>query len=165
MVNDAASLDNLQDIVVPQAVAWWPPAPGWYGVALLTAALAGWLVIRWLGRWRRDAYRREALKTLARLRAVAAREGAPCSILTETATLLRRVALSAYPRHRVVPLSGEAWLDFLDETGGGGAFASGAGRVLLDAAYRSDDPPPPGAVDAALSLAESWIRFHRRGGG
>ena len=34
-MNDAGSLQNLNDIVVPEPVAWWPPAPGWYEVKAL----------------------------------------------------------------------------------------------------------------------------------
>ena len=35
-MNDPGSLQNLNDIVVPGPVAWWPLAPGWY---LLLAVL------------------------------------------------------------------------------------------------------------------------------
>ena len=47
-MNDPGSLQNLNDIVVPGPVAWWPPAPGWYVLAAF--ALAG---LAWLG-WHRE---------------------------------------------------------------------------------------------------------------
>jgi hypothetical protein len=164
MARDPASLENLQDIVVPEAVAWWPVAPGWYGIAFSVLAFSGWYAYRRLRRWHRDAYRREALQALAQLKA-RARPGAGSAVLAEAATLLRRVALSAYPRSRVAALGGERWLSFLDETGGGGAFADGAGRVLLAAAYRPAEAPAADDVHAALLLCERWIRAHQAGRG
>ena len=34
-----ASLDNFHYIIVPDAVGYFPPAPGWYVLALLALAL------------------------------------------------------------------------------------------------------------------------------
>ena len=34
-----ASLDNLHDIIVPDGVGFFPPAPGWIVVGLLLLAL------------------------------------------------------------------------------------------------------------------------------
>ena len=157
---DPASLQNLQDIVVPDPVAWWPPAPGWYGVGFLLLALGIWFLARRWRDWRRDAYRREALQMLADLRTADEGQGSP-AVVAEVAALLRRTALCAYPRRRVVALTGEAWLEFLDATGGGAGFTEGEGRQLLTAAYRST--PDLGAIQIAeiLRLAESWVRTHR----
>jgi hypothetical protein len=163
MTTDPASLENLHDIVTPEAAGWWPLAPGWYGVALLVLILSAWYVVRRLRRWRRNAYRREALAALALLNARSDRADGRASVLAEAATLLRRVALSAYPRTQVATLGGDRWLAFLDETGGRGEFAGGAGRVLLAAAYRPFEVPAPDAVEAALLLCERWIRRHRAG--
>ena len=37
---DPGSLDALQDIAVPAAVPFWPPAPAWYWLAVALALLA-----------------------------------------------------------------------------------------------------------------------------
>jgi hypothetical protein len=49
-------------------------------------------------------------------------------------------------------------LQFLDSTGGGGGFSTGAGRILAEAPYRA-----PGAAsgldsDGLADLAARWIR-------
>lgn len=162
MARDPASLENLHDIVVPPAVAWWPVAPGWYGVAIVLLAVCGWFLARRLRRWRRNAYRREALRALAQLQADGV-QGGVADVLPQAALLLRRVALSAYPRRQVAALYGDRWLEFLDRTGGHGAFAGAAGRVLLAGAYRPAEAPAPDAVAAALRACERWIRCHRIG--
>ena len=58
---DPASLENLRHIVQPAPVPWWPPAPGWWLLALI---LIGLLV--WAGFKVREAIRRRRPLKLAR---------------------------------------------------------------------------------------------------
>ena len=92
-MNDSGSLQNLNDIVVPGPVAWWPPAPGWYVMAALAILALAWLAWNRWRIWNRNRYRREALQSLARIRATDSAEGAQA--LPE---LLKRAALTAWPR-------------------------------------------------------------------
>jgi len=96
------SLDRMHDIVPPDAVAWWPPAPGWYavlGLILVAAAYAGWR--SWSG-WCANAYRRAALRELSGLQETSA-----------IAELLRRVALAIAPRVEIAEKTGTAWVDWV----------------------------------------------------
>ena len=143
-------LSQLRDIHVPAPVSWWPPAPGWWAllVVLLIAIGLGYMLYR---RRRRNLWRGGALAELARLR-----DAAPERQLREVSVLLRRVAISRFPRHDVAALTGEAWLAFLDHSlGDGKAFQSEAGRVLLSGPYASNIE-----VDTAslLILCERWIK-------
>ena len=45
-MNDSGSLQNLNDIVIPDPVAWWPPAPGWYVLAAILLIIFTLLAIR-----------------------------------------------------------------------------------------------------------------------
>ncbi len=155
-------LAGLGDWHLPDPVSWWPPAPGWWLLAALVVTLIVLAVLHWRARRRRDAALRTALAELARLRANLKAGGmdglTPGDFTAAVSILLRRLALTRFARARVAGLSGHAWLDFLDETGGGGAFAGGPGRLLADLPYR-----PPGSVTAAdlqplAELAERWIR-------
>ena len=58
----------------------------------------------------------EALGALAQLRAAVSRSDRRSFVLTETAVLLKRTALAAYPRAQVASLSGQAWMDFLRQS-------------------------------------------------
>jgi len=102
MTTDPASLDRLHDLVLPPAVPWWPPAPGWYAVIVLLLLAAGWLGWRLWQRWQANRYRREALRILATL------ADAPAM-----AELLRRTALAMAPRIVIAGKTGEAWVDWL----------------------------------------------------
>ncbi len=160
---DPASLSNLQDIVMPEAVSWWPLAPGWYGIAFLLLVFAVWGTLRRLRSYRRNAYRRQALQALQVLGAASGDPETRGRVLADVAELLRRVALSAYPRRRIVGLTGEAWLAFLDETGGGDAFSRGSGRLLISGVYRTSGDYPADSVREVLALATGWVNDHRPG--
>ncbi len=150
-------LAALRDIHLPPAVEAWPPAPGWWGLGLL--ALGALLVLSiWAGRrWRATRYRRTGLAELRELRNRWEQNAADARLLPDLATLLKRVALSAWPRQEVAGLSGERWVRFLDDTLQTREFSMGAGQVLIHGPYQSSSRLDP----ELLTLAERWIRRHR----
>jgi hypothetical protein len=146
-----AGLD-LRDIHAAPPPEFWPPAPGWW---VLTALLLGALIVigwRLTAIWRR---RRRQARILGELEALSARS--PDQLASRVSTLLRRVALMCFERREVAPLTGDAWLAFLDRTGGDGAFTSGAGNVLATAPYLSAEQVTGIDNDALISLARRWI--------
>lgn len=149
----ADPLAALKDIHPPGDPSWWPPAPGWWLLAFLLLLLA-----IWAGRalWRRHRARVRRRRVLAHLDGLVAgyTPEQACEFVTAVSTLLRRVALSHYPREQVAPLTGEDWLRFLDTHGGKGRFGQGAGRVLAEGAYRRECEVDPKAL---AGLARAWI--------
>lgn len=147
-------LAELRDIHLPDPVSWWPPAPGWWLLglgALVALGLASWALGRHLKR------RRRLRRVLAEVDALAAayhRDGDAQALCSGLSLALRRVALAGWPRERVAGLTGTAWLRFLDDSGGGGAFAEGPGRALVHAGY-GDGTAVDGA--ALVTLARRWI--------
>jgi len=90
MNSNTPSVDQLQELGLPSPVSYAPQTWGWWvllgiliGVALLIAA-------RRYVQWRRNRYRREALKQLAVLRS----RSEELEALRELPQLLKRVALS-----------------------------------------------------------------------
>jgi hypothetical protein len=151
----ADPLAALRDIHLPGDPSWWPPAPGWWVLATLLAALA-FACARWLPRaWRRRGARRDALRELEALR----RHRVAPALVAELSVLLRRVAMSRDLRREVAGLSGESWLAYLDreapETAPPDAFRHGPGRCLASAPYGGPSPEDPGPL---LDLVEAWIR-------
>ena len=150
---DLGSLENLHDLVMPVPVPWWPPTPGWIIVSAALIMVLGWWLIRVIRHWQSNSYRREALVLLGKMD----------DAQTELPTLIKRVALSAYPRERVASLTGEEWLAFLDQTGHTDAFTTGPGRWLGRLAYEPK-------LAASLSTTElnglrtavrAWILRHQ----
>lgn len=145
---------QLRDIHLPPPPDFWPPAPGWWLlVAILLALLAWALVIA----WRRARLRQAQRRLLALLDELERRGTHEPRQLAQLSILLRRIALMHYPRGEVAGLAGEAWLHFLDSSGGNGGFANGPGRVLAEGPYM---PELPGEYDpvGVTALVRDWIR-------
>lgn len=151
-------LSQLRDIHLPAPISWWPPALGWWILAaLIVAVLIGLFV--WSRRRQRDGWRRSALAELARLRQqYAVHPTTAHHIISELSVLLRRVAISCFPRAEVAMLSGEKWLAFLDRNMSKGAtFQSESGRLLAVAPYLPHAAITPDALHTLFALCESWI--------
>ncbi len=152
----------LRDIHLPDPVSWWPPAPGWW--LLFTLTIGTGLII-WF--WRKSGFagRRMYQQALAELERIETRFGQQAGerqVLENISVLLRRIAVSRYPRERVASLTGERWLQFLDSVTGTGEFAQGPGRTLAEAPYnpalRADNIPD------LIDLCRRWLKaeFGRR---
>ena len=143
------ALEGLRDIHLPPPVSWWPPAPGWW-LSLLLVIVVVAAVVWW---WRSTRLRRAALRELKRLHA--AHAGDPAAFASQLSILLRRCAVVRFPRQEAAGCVGEAWLQFLDRSGGTSDFTVGAGRALMTAPYRPHEPVDAEALNKA---AERWIR-------
>ena len=158
-MSDPGSLQNLNDIVVPGPVAWWPPAPGWYVVLAVLAAFLLWISFRGLRTWRRNTYRRQALRELADIKRAGVAAAARIPVL------LKRAALSAWTRPEVAPLSGPEWHDFLDRTAGTDRFRAGGAGALVDRlAYAGHDGMAVSGDEFRQlhDAAKFWLKNHRR---
>jgi hypothetical protein len=143
---------ELRDIHAAPPPGWWPPAPGWWVLAILLAVLLV-LGILWLRR--RYQLRRFKRQVMLELENITDRyKDNYDELVAETGIWLRRVALQRYPQEEVASLTGSAWLEFLDATGGDGEFRNGAGQVLETGPYRQRLQDV--AVDSLLALARSW---------
>ena len=151
-------LSELADIHLPDAVGFWPPAPGWWVLAAL-AILA--LVLLYRRQLARVFLRRRLGSALRELDAAyrafegsADRNAAGLQLLQSFNAILKRVALVHFSEPELPRLSGRAWLRFLDAKSGGDAFTAGAGQALGDGIYR----PTFDADAAALhALCRRWI--------
>lgn len=156
----AEALAELRGWHLPGPVAWWPPAPGWWLVGLILVVLMAMAAAWLLRRHREGAAARAAERELAALEAELARTGDGAAFVRGLSRLLRRFALTRFPRGEVAGLSGERWLAFLDQHGGGWAFRTGAGRALADGPYRPSAEVRAGELAA---LARAWVAHNARG--
>jgi hypothetical protein len=136
---DAASLDNLRDIVVPEPPPLWPPAPGVWVLLVIALAVLIALFLLWRRARARNAYRRAGLALLETARTV-----------RDVNVALKRVALAAWPRPQVAPLYGDDWAAFLDGSCARTRFSS------LGAVDDAGEPPPE-----LRRMARRWIQYHR----
>jgi hypothetical protein len=79
------------------------------------------------------------------------------------AELLKRTALTAFPRDKVASLTGAEWFRFLDRNLSKNSFASGDGQLLENVAY---DSRVAASIDEAqahrlAAAVHDWIKKHR----
>jgi len=151
----------LRDIHLPPAPGWWPPAPGWWALALIVVAAIA-IFFWWARRRRRLTAAVAARREVARLRE-AAPGLEPARLARDISALLRRAAISFYPRAQAAAITGENWLRFLDEALPEQAFSRGAGRLIAELPYRATVSREE--VVPLLDLSARWIDAAARAAG
>lgn len=139
----AEQLQQLRDIHLPAEPAWWPPAPGWWLIAVMLTAAAAWLAWRAYTRYRRRRPLRQAQRLYEDLyQRYCQGELSRRAYLHETNELIKRVLIHGLGEHRARRASGESWLALLDSHLQTAEFSSGPGRALGNSRFR---PPSAGA--------------------
>lgn len=153
------SIADLKDIAPPPPVSYAPQAAGWWVLgAIVLLAILAYGFVRWR-RWRRNRYRREAQAELAALAQAIAHPDSRNAALAAMPALVKRTVLAWAPRAQAGPLSGEAWLRYLDGTFAAGGFTQGPGRALDTLAYGRGDIADD-ELAALLELLHRWIDGH-----
>jgi Ca-activated chloride channel family protein len=143
---------GLIDIPLPAAISLWPTT--WTSRVAIVLIVVGLIAAIWrfARRWHANRYRRAALAELDRIMQ------APQPSAGALELLLRRTALAVFPRDVVAPLTGPAWLAFLDSTYRGHEFSQGTGSMLALSPYAPQTGA--GTVAPLADLVRRWIRTH-----
>ncbi len=150
-------LAQLRDIHTPGMIETGLPAPGWWVLAAL-AVLLLYVGLTWLFRfWRNNRYRREAMSELTQLFEDWQKSEDDLAYLEALQKLLKRAALTSFPREDVAGLTGEAWVQFLDRTTDSHDFSIGEAEALIDGTYRPDISVD---IESLHLVAKGWIRKH-----
>ncbi|MFC6635538.1 DUF4381 domain-containing protein [Microbulbifer taiwanensis] len=148
-------LAQLRDIREPAPISWWPPAPGWWLLALLLLACAT-VIFLWLRHKRRqklhNRYRVEAVRLLEEI------DTADPVAPQEINELLKRVAVTSYGRTTCGNLTGQAWLEFLQVTAVVDC-TNQVRQVVLQHLYRKDTTDAAGN-EAFRDYAMQWVQGH-----
>ena len=160
---DPGSLQNLNDIVLPSAVGWWPLAIGWYvliGIFLVVMIWYGYLSLRI---WIRNRYRRAALSQLQQLTDAMQDKHKRDSSLRQLPILLKRCALSAYSREQVASLNGDGWYCFLNSQVNDLCFTGSEIGLLDKISYSTTDlnDVDMQAATVLLDAIKHWLKHHK----
>ena len=148
-------LSQLRDIHLPQAVSAWPPAWGWWLVAILILILIATLVWYCYRRYQQSRSLRLALKQLKQVQDLYRQSGDVRQYIRDLNALLKYFACNQAHEKSAAQLTGEDWLSYLDRTGTTDAFTRGNGRWLGEAAYRPDDQIEVNELDVHC---QQWLR-------
>lgn len=144
----------IRDIHLPEAIGWWPPALGWWLLLVLIPLLV-WLAVWLYQRITRKTAIKKAKKLMAEIKQDKTSDD--FTKLCRLSALLRRVAISQAPRAEVASLTGQAWLEYLDQGMKGQPFTRGIGQQLVNAPYQHNSTL---AFDLSelINLCESWLK-------
>jgi len=146
-----ASLDKLHDIIVPDAVGFFPLSSGWIIVLLLALTLLFHFSFVAYKQYQKTLYKREALKELAKE-----------SDLLTLLSLAKRVGIAAYGRDKIAVLSSEAWWDFMElhsDVKVEHALRAEMEKCLYDAQYEIDKS----MLEKVQKMVTIWIKTHKVG--
>jgi len=153
-----AQLEKLKDIRLPQAISWWPLAPGWWMLAgtVLVVTFTALVIIK----LRSLSVRYAALRELQALRSDKSVVGSPVELATRINILLRRIVLRSKDGRSIASAESEKWRDFLVSKGGLmspliAGFLAQAPYLSPSMANTTPNTPEPKAM---LEAAEAWIR-------
>ena len=147
----------LRDLHLPEAVGWWPLAPGWWVVIAMLLLGCAYLVRLYLMQRSQSAARRHALKQLAALTTEFEQHGDVVVFSSAMSELLRRTMLAYAPRANVAGLTGDQWLAWLDRDLDQPRFQGDVGRKLLELPYRR-----PGDELSALEVVDLVAAVRQR---
>ena len=157
-MNESASLQNLNDIVLSADVSWWPLAPGWFVLAAILLVAMVFFGIRLFRRHKNNLYRKQALRELSVIRT-----RADPATFYQIPSLLKRTALVVWPRQQVAAMTGTDWHRFLDQTAATQLFTSGAGEILDLLAYGGEDISAVNEqqLNTVMNASIFWLNHHR----
>ena len=160
---DPASLQNLNAIVLPAPVDWWPLANGWYVVFGIVLIVIGWFGYRLVQSWIANRYRRTALQKLQVLANDIQSGVNRDSSLRQIPILLKRTALSAYPREQVASLAGKDWFDFLNSNVRNPPFTESNFVTLDKVSYSCGELSviDTHSITALLNASKQWLKNHQ----
>ena len=149
-------LSQLRDIHAAPEVPWWPPAPGWWVLAVLLLVVLGWLLRRLHARYRVQQRRKQMLAWVDHLNTSIDPVRQPQAYLSTLNRIFKLVALRAFPERQCAVMAGQDWADFLTENMKSTASSESL-NVLASGPY---DPAPRFDPEVMSQLTRTWIREH-----
>ena len=148
---------DLGPLYEPDAVRFSFETPGWYVLCLLFVLVAIFLFFRWLKRYRKNEYRRNALKSIASIEQNSQSQHEAYQ-LNDIWVLLKLVAIEAFGRQQVAQLYGNDWLEFLESKGKNTPFTDYK-QHIANSLYEPISVDPK-EIKALIELSKQWIVTH-----
>lgn len=152
---DLSQPEGLGNILEPDPIAFTFETIGWkvLAVSLFIGAIV--VLYRQLKLYRKNTYRREAIK---KMQVIETENASSQSKLNHLNIILKQVAISAFGREQVAALYGDAWFSFLDSKHKNSDFAKYA-NTFKNAQY-SDEEVDNDTLDLISGITKKWINQH-----
>jgi len=167
---DNPMLEQLRDIHLPEAVHWWPPAPGWWIVAALLLGLITWLSRYLQARYRRQYFRGESQDLLKQVwrdyeQQAGNTANADRDFIENTLALLRRAGKTAQlaadnkSDDHLESMPSPALLAALDQHSAGKLSAALPLQDISERLYRAESKAlSTEQAQCFYAVAKSWLK-------
>lgn len=153
---------NLEPVIAPEPVSFWPPQPGWYLVIVILLLIIIYGVNKYLQYQKKNRYRKLALQQFEIIK----NSSHPIpdqNIILALNKLLKVTAINGFPRKEVACLSGKAWVNFLEQSCKKVKLSEDAKYVLASSEFV---PPQRYKIEEQewselLAISERWIKNHK----
>ena len=145
-------MDQLKDIHLPTQVSAWPPAYGWWLLAIALLTLALFAAYKFYKFYQYRLAIRQATKILNNL------DSAQTDWPAQLNSVLKRLVISYFPAKQVAALHGDDWVNFLCEQTHHHKNTNklDAIRQLQHSLYDGCTQPPE--LDIVRNQARAWIK-------
>ncbi len=155
---------ELKPLLLPSAPSDWPPAIGWWVLALAVIGLLLCLGIWLLRRHRSMQWYRQAKQMLSDLSARDISQSAQArQVLSELSVWTRKVALATHPREDISALHGQAWQQWLAQKSQQSGFLSTQGKLLTEAQFMPDQLIESTQIKALLNDCKALLEQLKQG--
>ncbi len=144
---------NLRDIHLPDAISWWPPAIGWW--ILLALIILAFIFIPKL--YRRMAYtplKKVANNTFQNIVDKYNESNNNSNFVNETSQFLRQTAMSYCGREEIAQLTGDQWVQALNNITEQDHFNDNIKQSLLNAPYQKNINID---VELLIESVQNWL--------
>lgn len=152
-------LAQLKDIHLPEPIGIWPPAPGWYALAVLLLLLVMALMMALRRSYVQGLPKRQALRLLQQYEQEHKLGKKDALICARVSELLKRVALAYFPRQQVAGLKGEQWIAFLNQTAKNVDFHKVYVELVEMPYYGGENNRD---LSLLFQMSREWIRQRRK---
>ncbi len=144
----------LRDIHLPEAVSWWPPAPGWWLliVALVVLVLGFIFLWRWI---KHKPLRKLAAIEFNNIVANFGQQRDSRQLLGQLSTLLRRVLMNYLGRNSSAAVTGDDWIKQLNMLADKNCFNAEQEALLSRGQFQQELDFDSHAL---LNSCERWIK-------
>ncbi len=105
----------LRDIRLPAEPGFWPLAPGWWLLLVLSLLLLTWLAIKWYRYTQKKRRWQQIEQQLAAIEFEFKQSNNKQQLLTEISVFLRRFVKFQLKQNQATTLSGQHWIEHLNQ--------------------------------------------------
>lgn len=160
MMTPSATQIPLHDIHLPDAAHWWPPAPGWWLLSVVAITVMVFIAFYSYRQLKFLRWRNALLNEFTDFIKSSEQRSAAEKVI-HVAENLRRLSLTLYPANNTASLTGQAWLQFLNDHAPQAVFTSKPFTLLIEAPYKPiEQHISDNDVKQITQQARQWARFN-----